>query len=85
MFLGNLSGLAGTYLALIMVLLVSRVPMIERVLGQDKAARIAPPARAVAHLAHRRACRTAHFAYAEAARTGVWYQIGAFIRCTRTC
>jgi hypothetical protein len=35
MFLGNLSGLAGTYLALIMVLLVSRVPMVERVLGQD--------------------------------------------------
>src|SRR6202043_3149124 len=34
-FLGNLTGLAGTYLALIMVLLVSRIPAIERVLGQD--------------------------------------------------
>ena len=32
MFLGNLTGLAGTYLALIMVLLISRVPAVERVL-----------------------------------------------------
>jgi predicted ferric reductase len=80
MFLGNLSGLAGTYLALIMVLLVSRVPMVERVLGQDKLLashrRLAPwpISLIVAHAV------LLTFAYAEAARTGVWYQIGAFIR-----
>ncbi|MDA8047769.1 MAG: ferredoxin reductase family protein [Actinomycetota bacterium] len=34
-FLGSLSGMAGTYLALVMLLLVSRVPPVERVLGQD--------------------------------------------------
>lgn len=34
-FLGSLTGLAGTYLALVMVLLVSRVPIVERVLGHD--------------------------------------------------
>src|SRR5215471_10498764 len=34
-FLGSLTGLVGTYLALVMVLLVSRIPAIERVLGQD--------------------------------------------------
>jgi predicted ferric reductase len=34
-FLGSLTGLVGTYLALLMVLLVSRIPAIERVLGQD--------------------------------------------------
>ena len=34
-FAGSLTGLVGTYLALMMVLLVSRIPAIERVLGQD--------------------------------------------------
>jgi hypothetical protein len=34
-FGGNLTGLVGTYLALVMVLLVSRIPFVERVLGQD--------------------------------------------------
>jgi predicted ferric reductase len=34
-FIGSLTGLVGTYLALLMVLLVSRIPAIERVLGQD--------------------------------------------------
>ena len=80
MFLGNLTGLAGTYLALIMVLLVSRVPVVERVLGQDKLLashrRLAPwPISLI--VAH---ALLLTFAYAEAARTGVWHQIGAFIR-----
>ncbi len=34
-FAGSLTGMIGTYLALMMVLLVSRIPVIERVLGQD--------------------------------------------------
>ena len=34
-FIGSLTGMVGTYLALLMVLLVSRIPAIERVLGQD--------------------------------------------------
>ena len=34
-FAGTLTGMAGTYLTLIMVLLVSRIPPVERVLGQD--------------------------------------------------
>jgi predicted ferric reductase len=40
MFLGSTTGLAGTYLALVMVLLVSRIPVIERVLGQDGLLRV---------------------------------------------
>ena len=32
-FAGNATGMVGTYLALMMVLLVSRIPVIERVLG----------------------------------------------------
>jgi predicted ferric reductase len=35
LLLGNLAGMAGGYLALVMVLLVSRIPLVERVLGQD--------------------------------------------------
>jgi predicted ferric reductase len=34
-FLGSFTGLVGTYLALLMVLLASRIPAVERVLGQD--------------------------------------------------
>jgi predicted ferric reductase len=34
-YAGNLTGMAGTYLALLMVLLVSRIPFIESVFGQD--------------------------------------------------
>src|SRR5271165_7343279 len=75
-FLGNLTGLAGTYLALVMVLLVSRVPLVERVLGQDgllaSHRRLAPwPISLI--VAH---ALLLTFAYAEAARTGIWHQIG---------
>lgn len=39
MFLGNLTAMVGTYLALLMVLLVSRIPSIERSMGQDRLVR----------------------------------------------
>jgi predicted ferric reductase len=35
MFLGSLTGLTGTYLAMVMLLLVGRIPAVERVVGQD--------------------------------------------------
>ena len=63
-----------------MVLLVSRIPVVERVLGQDKLLashrRLAPwpISLIVAHAV------LLTFAYAEAARSGVFGQIGAFIR-----
>jgi predicted ferric reductase len=80
MFLGNLTGLAGTYLALIMVLLVSRLPAVERVLGQDKLLafhrKLAPwPISLI--VAH---ALLLTIAYAEVARTGVLHEIGAFIK-----
>ncbi len=78
-FLGSLTGLVGTYLALVMVLLVSRIPFVERVLGQDGLVRW-----------HRRLAPwpigllIAHaifitLGYAEAARTGVWRQAGVML------
>lgn len=79
MFLGNLTGLAGTYLALVMVLLISRIPLVEHVLGQDGLLRW-----------HRRlapwpiSLLVAHailltMAYAQAAHTGTLREIGTLV------
>jgi predicted ferric reductase len=78
-FAGSLTGLVGTYLALVMVLLVSRIPFVERVLGQDGLLRW-----------HRRlapwpiSLLIAHailitVGYARAARSGLGHQVGTLI------
>lgn len=78
-FVGSLTGLVGTYLALVMVLLVSRIPFVEHVLGQDGLLRW-----------HRRlapwpiSLLVAHalfitVGYAQAARSGVWHQAGVLV------
>lgn len=78
-FLGSLTGLVGTYLALVMVLLVSRIPFVERVLGQDGLVRwhrrLAPwpISLLIAHAVF------ITVGYAEAARTGIWRQAGVMI------
>ncbi|MGB9112367.1 MAG: ferredoxin reductase family protein [Acidimicrobiales bacterium] len=78
-FLGSISGLAGTYLALVMVLIVSRVPYVERVLGQDGLLRwhrrIAPwpISLIVAHVV------LLTIGYAEAAHAGAWHEIGTLL------
>jgi predicted ferric reductase len=78
-FLGSLTGLVGTYLALMMVLLVSRIPAVERVLGQDGLVRwhrrLAPwpISLLVAHAVFITA------GYAEAARAGIWHQVAVLL------
>jgi predicted ferric reductase len=78
-FLGSLTGLVGMYLALLMVLLVSRIPAIERVLGQDGLLRW-----------HRRlapwpiSLLIAHalfitVGYAQAARAGLGHQVAVLL------
>lgn len=78
-FLGSFTGLVGTYLALVMVLLVSRIPFVEHVLGQDGLLRW-----------HRRlapwpiSLLIAHaifitVGYAQAARNGIWHEAGVLI------
>ena len=78
-FAGSLTGMVGTYLALMMVLLVSRIPAIERVLGQDGLLRW-----------HRRlapwpiSLLVAHalfitVGYAQAARSGLWHEAGVLL------
>lgn len=78
-FIGSITGLVGTYLALLMVLLVSRIPAIERVLGQDGLVRwhkrLAPWPLSLIGL-------HAVFitvGYAEAAKTGVWHELGNLV------
>ncbi len=78
-FLGTLTGMVGTYLALLMVLLVSRLPPVESVLGQDGLVRW-----------HRRLAPwpitilTVHavsltLGYAQAAKTGVVHEFGTLL------
>ncbi|HUZ10412.1 MAG TPA: ferredoxin reductase family protein [Acidimicrobiales bacterium] len=78
-FLGGLTGLVGTYLALLMVLLVSRIPPVERAFGQDGLLRWHrrlgpwPISLLILHAV------IITIGYAEAARTGSWHQLGVFI------
>ncbi len=79
MFLGNITGLVGTYLALVMVLLVSRIPFIEKVLGQDglvswhKKLAPWPISLIIAHAI------LLTIAYAQAAKTGPLHELGTLI------
>jgi predicted ferric reductase len=78
-FAGSLTGMIGTYLALMMVLLVSRIPVIERVLGQDGLLRwhrrLAPwpISLLVAHAVF------ITVGYAQAARSGLWREAGTLL------
>jgi predicted ferric reductase len=78
-FAGNLTGLVGTYLALIMVLLVSRIPFVEHVIGQDGLLRwhkrLAPWP--ISLLVLHAILLTV--GYAQAARTGLWHQVAVLI------
>ncbi len=79
MFLGNITGLIGTYLALVMVLLVSRIPYIEKVLGQDglvswhKKLAAWPISLILLHAVF------LTIAYAQAAKTGPLHELGTLL------
>jgi predicted ferric reductase len=78
-FAGSLTGMVGTYLALMMVLLVSRIPAVEHVLGQDGLLRwhrrLAPwpISLLVAHAVF------ITVGYAQAARAGLGHQIATLL------
>jgi predicted ferric reductase len=78
-FAGNLTGMVGTYLALLMVLLVSRIPFIEWVLGQDGLLRwhrrLAPWP--ISLLIAHAVLLTA--GYAQAARSGLWHEVNTLL------
>jgi predicted ferric reductase len=78
-FLGNLSALVGTYLALLMVLLVSRIGAIEATVGQARLVRwhrrLGPwPLSLIAVHAF-----LTTIGYAEAAKTGFFAELGTFL------
>lgn len=78
-FAGSLTGMVGTYLALIMVLLVSRIPFVERVAGQDGLLRLHrllapwPISLLAAHALF------LTLGYAAAARAGLWHEVGVLL------
>ena len=78
-FGGNITGLVGTYLALVMVLLVSRIPFVEQVLGQDGLLRwhrrLAPWPISLL-IAH---ALLLTIGYAQASRSGAWHEVGVLI------
>ncbi|MBW4079334.1 MAG: oxidoreductase [Acidobacteria bacterium] len=79
MFLGSTTGLIGTYLALVMVVLASRMPALERMLGQGGVIhwhrRLAPwPLILIA--AH---AVLLTLAYAQAAKTGPLSELGTIV------
>ncbi|HZU80958.1 MAG TPA: ferredoxin reductase family protein [Acidimicrobiales bacterium] len=78
--LGQLFGLVGTYLLLVMLLLIARIPAVERVVGQDRLVRwhrrlgAWPICLLVAHAV------LVTVGYAQSARTGSLHQFGIFLR-----
>ncbi len=78
-FGGSLTGMVGTYLALVMVLLVSRIPFVERVLGQDgllRWHRRLSPWPICLLIAH---ALLITVGYAQAATSGIFAQVGVLI------
>ena len=79
MFAGGMAGLVGMYLALVQLLLISRVPQVERVLGQDGLLRWHrrvgpfPISLLVVHAV------VITIAFAQAARTGFFHELGVFL------
>ncbi len=80
MFLGGMAGLVGMYLALVQLLLISRIPQLERILGQDGLVRWHrrvgpwPISLLVVH------ALVITIGFAEAARTGVLHELDVFLR-----
>lgn len=78
-FIGSVTGLAGTYLALVMVLIVARIPALERIIGQDGMMKVHkwlspwPLSLIFAHAVF------ITVGYAQAAHAGTWAEIGKLI------
>ena len=78
-FIGSLTGLAGMYLALVMVLIVARIPFLERIIGQDGMLRVHrwlspwPLSLIFAHAVF------ITVGYAQAAHQGAWAEVGKLI------
>ncbi|HUY85722.1 MAG TPA: ferric reductase-like transmembrane domain-containing protein, partial [Acidimicrobiales bacterium] len=78
-FIGSMTGIVGMYLALVMVLVVARIPALERILGQDGMLRWHrrlspwPISLLIAHAIF------VTIGYAQAAKTGSLHELGNLI------
>ncbi len=79
MFVGGMTGLVGMYLALVMLVLISRIPAVERILGQDGLLRWHrrlgpwPISLLVVHAV------VITIGFAQAAKTGPLHELGVFL------
>ncbi|HVC13891.1 MAG TPA: ferredoxin reductase family protein [Acidimicrobiales bacterium] len=80
MFVGGMTGLVGMYLALVQLLLISRIPQLERILGQDGLLRWHrrvgpwPISLLVVHAV------VITIGFAQAAKSGVLHELAVFLR-----
>ena len=84
-FAGSLTGMVGTYLALIMVLLVSRIPVDRAGGGPGRPGAAAPRARPVADQPAGRARPAAHRGLRRGGPGRLWHEVGTLLNGTRTC
>jgi predicted ferric reductase len=78
-FIGSMTGLVGMYLALVQVLLIARIPPVEKILGQDGLVRWhrrLGPWPIVLLVAH---ALFVTIGYAQAAKTGMWHEVRALV------
>jgi predicted ferric reductase len=79
-FAGEVAGLTGTFLLLVMVILISRIPFVERAVGQDRLLRWHrllgqwPIYLIAAH------ALLITIGYAQQARTGAWHQFAILLQ-----
>jgi predicted ferric reductase len=79
MLIGGMTGLVGMYLALVQLVLIARIPQLERILGQDGLLRWHrrvgpwPIGLLVVHAV------VVTIAFAQAARTGPFHELGVFL------
>jgi len=80
LLLGNLTGLVGMYLALVMLVIIARIPLLERIIGQDGMVRLHrrlgpwPISLIVSHAV------LVTMAMADAAKTGTMKELGVLLR-----
>ena len=77
--LGNVTAMGGTWLVLVMVLLAARIPAVESAVGHDRMLRwhrLLSPWPLALLSAH---AVLSTVGYAQAARTGVWHELGALL------
>lgn len=77
--IGRVAGLTGAYALMVMVLLMARIPALERAVGQDRLARWHRQIGAWPIVLIALHATFITFGYAESAKVGLWHQVGTLL------